>query len=144
MTFKFFGKQLKMLQKTCLNSLQNKYIISKRKTLLSTFFSTCFIPSKASNINKIKVCKVIIKTNGTYQKKKVKKKKGSVECGTACFSGWCWLGCGWCGRRGGRVEERSNFLSSFRCFLMELLYTNTTVPVCRCQVFRPAPNSHRI
>ena len=45
------------------------------------------------------MCKVIIKTNGTYQKKKVKKKKGSVECGTACFSGWCWLGCGWWKRR---------------------------------------------
>ena len=45
------------------------------------------------------MCKVIIKTNGTYQKKKVKKKKGSVECGTACFSGWCWLGCGWWKKR---------------------------------------------
>ena len=31
--------------------------------------------------------------------KKVKKKKGSVECGTACFSGWCWLGCGWWKKR---------------------------------------------
>ena len=29
----------------------------------------------------------------------MKKRKGSVECGTACFSGWCWLGCGWWKKR---------------------------------------------
>ena len=43
---------------------------------------------------------VIIKTNGTYQKKKLKRRRAlSVECGTACFSGWCWLGCGWWKKR---------------------------------------------